>query len=188
LGESFVALGQTSEAFPPLQLSLDLDNSFAKWFVPAFDLLGGRDEIAIERYEANLKNAGVSDTSWVRDLITGGRDSINGQAYLDGRIPQILATLPEEIALDWNYIFDEWYLIFGFLDRYYETIFAAGPNDEIWSRAEILVWEATIFRRAEFTSHAKYLEVAELLGIIDVWEQRGPPDFCEKVAGDWVCN
>jgi len=188
LGESFVALGQMSEAVPPLQLSLEIDNDFAKWFVPAFDLLEGRDEVAIEHYEAFLKSAGVSDTSWVKELVTAARDPVTGQAYLDRRAPQILATLPEEYAPNWQFLFDEWYLIFGFIDRYYERIFAAEPNDKTWSRANILTWEGTIFGRAKFTAHPKYLEVAELLGIIDVWEQRGPPDFCEKVAGDWVCN
>ncbi len=188
LGESFVALGQYSEAYPALQLARELDNEFAKWFIPALDLLAGRDEVAIEYYESYLKNIGVSDTRWVDELITAARDPVTGQAYLDRRTPQILATLPEEYTPFWQSLFDEWYLLFGFLDRYYENIFAAGPDDEIWSRADVHIWEGTIFRQLEFTSHPRYLEVAELLGIINVWEQRGPPDFCEKVAGDWVCN
>jgi hypothetical protein len=39
-----------------------------------------------------------------------------------------------------------------------------------------------------FTAHPKYLEVVESIGIMDVWEQRGPPDFCDKVGGEWVCK
>ena len=188
LGESFAALGQTSEAFAPLQLSLELDNAYANWFVPAFDLSLGRDENAIAHYEANLERIGFSDTAWIKELITAARDPATGQATLDSRIPKVVAAFPEEFALDWQFNFDLWYLLFGFLDRYYEAILAAGPKVEIWSDAGVNFWHGTIFGRAEFIAHPKYLEVAELLGIIDVWEQRGPPDFCEKVAGDWVCN
>jgi hypothetical protein len=25
-------------------------------------------------------------------------------------------------------------------------------------------------------------------GMIDLWEERGPPDFCEKTDGEWVCE
>jgi len=188
LGESFAALGQTSEAYAPLQLSLELDNDFAKWFIPAFELSEGRDENAIAHYEADLGRIGVSDTAWVRDLITGARDPVTGQAYLDSRIREVVASLPEEYVQHWQFTFDIWYLLFGFLDRYFEAILAAEPNAETWSGAAINLWHGIILKRVEFTAHPKFLEVVELLGIIDVWEQRGPPDFCEKVAGDWVCN
>jgi hypothetical protein len=54
--------------------------------------------------------------------------------------------------------------------------------------AERLIQVGTQNRRLGFTAHPKYLEVAEATGIMDVWEQRGPPDFCEKVDGQWVCE
>jgi TolB-like protein len=188
LGESFAALGQTGEAFAPLQLALELDNFFAQWFLPTFHLSQGRDEDAIAIYESTLRRAGASDIAWVRDLIIAGRDRATGQAYLDNRIPEIITSLPEEIALDWQNNLDLWYLQFGFLDRYYETLLAANPNKESWSLAAVYFWNGIILQRVEFTAHPKFLEVAEQIGIIDVWEQRGPPDFCEKVAGNWVCN
>jgi TolB-like protein/tetratricopeptide (TPR) repeat protein len=188
LGESFVALGQASEAIPLLQLSLELDNDFAKWFIPAFELLEGRDESAIALYEAELKRIGISDTTWVRDLLTAARDPVSGQAYLDLHIPQIPVSFPEKYALHWKLTFDSWYLLFGYLDRFYEKLFAAGPDEDTWSNAGLSFWQGIVFRRTEFTSHPRYLEAAESLGMFEIWEMRGPPDFCEKVAGDWVCN
>ena len=188
LGESFVALGQTSEAIAPLQLSLELDNDFAKWFIPAFDLAEGRDESAIALYEADLERIGISDTTWLRDLITAARDPITGQAYLDLHIPQVPASFPEKNAGHWQLTFDTWYLLFGYLDRFYEKLFAAGPDEDTWSDADLHFWQGTVFRRPEFTSHPRYLEAAESLGIFEIWENRGPPDFCKKVADDWVCN
>jgi tetratricopeptide (TPR) repeat protein len=188
LGESLVALGKTNEALPSLQLALELDNAFASWFVPMFYLAVGRDESAIAHYEAELERAGISDSSWVRDLVTAARDPVSGKAYLDSHIPRVLASLPEEYVFEWQDWLSLWYLAFGFIDHKYENIFAAGPNRKIWSAAEVDVWLGTIFRRVGFTADPRYLEVAELLGIVDVWEQRGPPDFCEKLDGEWVCE
>jgi hypothetical protein len=57
-----------------------------------------------------------------------------------------------------------------------------------WTDAEGLINAGMKYRRQGFTAHAKFLEVAEATGIMDVWEQRGPPDFCEKVNGRWLCE
>jgi len=106
LGESFAALGEPSEAMPPLQFSLELDNAFAKWFVPAFALAVGQDEDAIAHYEAYLEGAEITDTAWVRELITSARDPVAGLEYLDSRIPRIIASLPGEYARDWQFTFN----------------------------------------------------------------------------------
>ena len=120
--------------------------------------------------------------------MTGARDPAIGQAYLDRRIPEILDSVPEEYAYGWQLMLTEFYLYLGFLDRYFELILASDLTGLAWTDAAPLVWAGTKFRRLGFTAHPKYLEVAELLGIVELWEQRGPPDFCEKVGGDWVCE
>ena len=79
-------------------------------------------------------------------------------------------------------------MLFGYLDRYYELILEHDINDGEWSDAEVLLQTGVIFWRQGFTAHPKYLEVAEALGIVELWEHRGPPDFCEKVGGEWVCE
>ena len=38
------------------------------------------------------------------------------------------------------------------------------------------------------TAHPRLLDVAEGMGYLDLWDQRGPPDFCEKVDDQWVCE
>jgi tetratricopeptide (TPR) repeat protein len=187
LGETLYATGQTTEALAPLAFALELDNQYAKWFFPAVHLAEKHDDSAIAQTEAALERDGISDSSWVRDLVAGARDPVNGQAYLDRRIPQIVASMPDEYAGEWQLALAGWYLFFGYLDRYYELIFEAGPP-KTWTDADLHMWKGTIFRHGGFTAHPKYLEAAESFGIIDVWEQRGPPDFCEKVGGEWVCN
>ena len=96
--------------------------------------------------------------------------------------------MPEESAYKMQELLTRWYLFFGFLDRFFEVILATELTDSTWTDAQILVANGTKYRRVGFTAHPKYLEVAESLGIIDVWEQRGPPDFCEKVDGEWACK
>jgi len=83
---------------------------------------------------------------------------------------------------------NHWYLNFGFLDRFFELILAGELTDSTWTDAQNFIFGGTIFQRPEFTAHPKYLEVAKRLGLIDIWEQRGPPDFCSKESGQWVCE
>ncbi len=187
LGETLYATGHTTEAMAPLAFASELDNEFAKWFVPAVHIAEKHDDSAIAQTEATLERDGISDSTWVRDLVAGARDPVNGQAYLDRRIPQIVAAMPDEYAGEWQYTLTLWYLLFGYLDRYYELIFEAGPP-KTWTDADLYMWQGTVFRHGGFTAHPKYLEAAESFGTIDVWEQRGPPDFCEKVNGQWVCE
>ena len=96
--------------------------------------------------------------------------------------------MPEEYAYVWQVNLTIWYQHFGFLDRHFELILDLDLTDSTWTDADQPVYVGTIYRRSGFTAHPKYLEVVEAIGIINVWEQRGPPDFCEKVSGQWVCE
>ena len=126
LGETLYATGHTTEAMAPLAFAWESNNEYAKWFVPAVHLAQKRDDSAIAQTEAGLERDGISDSSWVRDLVAGARDPVNGQAYLDRRIPQIIASMPDEYAGEWQNALTLWYLLFGFVDRYYELISKPG--------------------------------------------------------------
>ncbi len=188
LVNALYAAGRTSEAIAALEVLDQLDFEFANWFFGRVNLLEQRDEIAIAHFEAWLQQNDYPDSTWVRDLVTGARDPATGQEHLDRRIPQIVASMPEEkvAQLQWN--LTNWYLYLGFLDRYFERILSIELTDSTWTDAGQFVFDGTIARRLGFTAHPKYLEVAEATGIVDVWERRGPPDFCEKVSGHWVCE
>jgi hypothetical protein len=94
----------------------------------------------------------------------------------------------EEDKLSTQNALNEWYLYLGFPGRFLDTILDLGLSGSIWTDADVPICTGTVFRRSGFTAHPKYLEVAEAVGMMEVWEQRGPPDFCEKVAGKWVCE
>ncbi len=175
------AAGRTNESVAALNVLFD------KWWLGEVNLVEKQDDIAIANFEAALKQAG-EPFNWVRDLVTGARNPATGQTLLDQRIPQIIATFPQTNRAVSQQSLTRWYLYFGFLDRYFETILDIELTDSAWTDADLAVGEGTIYRRLGFTAHPKYLEVAELLGIIDVWEQRGPPDFCEKVDDQWICE
>ena len=188
LFEALYAVGRTSEALVALDLALQLGHDVSKWELGAVNLVDKRDDIAIAHFESYLQHYDYLDSTWVEDLVTGARDPATGQAYLDRRIPQIVASMPEDEAYNRQLVLTLWYLYLGFLDRYFELILAIEPTDVTRSDADNLVLTGTVYRRLGFTAHPKYLEVAELIGKIDIWEQRGPPDFCEKADGEWICE
>jgi hypothetical protein len=187
LANALYAVGRTKASLAARDLAIQLDNDFANLVIGEVSLVEGQDDIAIAHFEAYLEQDGLP-SNWVRKLVTGARDPATGQAYLDRRMPQIVASMPEEYAYDWQVNLTKWYLLFGFLDRHFELILDLDLTDSRWTDADVFVWSGNIYRRLGFTAHPKYLDVAESIGLIDVWEQRGAPDFCEKLNGQWVCE
>jgi tetratricopeptide (TPR) repeat protein len=179
--------GRRSQALASLRLAEQLDSPGTKWVLAMESLVDGRDEIAIQYLETLLREQN-QPIDWIRKLIIGARDPATGQAHLDRQISQLVASLPEDISsqvlIDSTYF----YLVFGFLDRYFELIFELGVSDREWVDSELPVGWGLLDRRSGFTEHPRFLEVAEAFGMIELWEQRGPPDFCEKVSGQWICE
>ena len=188
LFEALLAVGRTSEALVAADLAFQLGSNNVLLLIGELHLAEKRDEAAIEYYESFLQQNNYPDSAWVRELVTGARDPTTGQAYLDRRVPQIVASMPDEEAYNWQLALSLWNLHLGFLDRYFELILAFEPTAETRSDAENLVFTGIMYRRLGFTAHPKYLEVVEAMGIIKIWEKRGPPDFCDKVDGQWVCE
>ncbi len=187
MADALSALGRYGEAAAAIEVADQLGSSSSKWITGTENLVNGRDDIAIANFEASMKQNGLA-SDWVRELVTGARDPATGQAHLDRHIPDIVASMPAANAYNTRLSLEFWYVFFGFLDRYYELILEDEINDAEWSEAEVPVAAGTLFWRLGFTAHPKYLAVAEALGIVELWEHRGPPDFCEKVSGEWVCR
>lgn len=184
------AVGRTSEAIDALDFLTwsNRDLSYASWIIAGVYLVENRAQTALAYSESWLQKQDNLDATWFGELVTGARDPASGQAYLDRRIPQIIASIADEDTVPWQEGLASLYLYFGYHDSYFEQILATGPTDLTWTNAGTQIRLGTVFRRLGFTAHPKYLEVAELMGFIHIWEQRGPPDFCKKSGGEWQCE
>lgn len=167
------------------------------WFVAEVALLNELDDLAVERFSARLEAENL-DSSWVADLVRGARDRQGGAAFLDARIPEIIAATESGAATSAALENDAqalWltrrlsrlYLLFGFLDRYYDIIWESGVSDSQWPNAEDLIAAGMAYPETGFTAHPRYLDTASALGIVDAWDVHGAPDFCRRESDGWSC-
>jgi len=181
------AVGRTGEAYAALELADELGSVYSKGNLAFLNFEEGRYDTSLAYQEAFMKERGLP-SDWIKDLHTGAIDPATGQAYLDRQIPKIMALIPEERAFEMQLVLDGSYLTYGFLDRYFEIVLERGGSDIVFSDAEVLIYNGQLDRNSGFTAHPKYLDVARQASLIDLWEKRGPPDFCEKIGGEWVCK
>lgn len=185
--EALIAVGRRDEVLRLMVNDTDLPDEF-RWGQGDLLVLDGRFAEAIDPYERAL-NYFFADTSWVKDAVEKGRDPEGGQEYLDALLDEKLAGVAEEQRFDAWRMMVNWYPVFGHLDRYYEILESLDLTSSTWTDADWLVYVATIQRNGTgFTADPKYLEVADSIGLIDLWDQRGAPDFCTKKDGAWVCQ
>jgi hypothetical protein len=174
-----------------MKLADQLGGDTAKRELSQFYLQAKRDEIAIAHLETYLKDSDPgSPIDWVRGLVAGARNQATGQAHLDRRIPEIVASMPENRRYEMRQILVRLYLSLGFLDRYFEMLDEIGATTTLWNDADVLVYAGTVNRISGFTAHPRYLEAAEnyAYGVVSLWEQRGAPDHCKKLDDQWVCE
>ncbi len=183
----FYAGEQKAEAYAALELADELNSRYSMGTLSFFHFQDGRYETSLAYLEAAFQKRGLP-SDWVKDLHAGASDPATGQTYLDRRIPEIVASVPGDRSFEMHLALDGAYLTYGFLDRYFEIIFERGGSDMLLSDAESLIVNGQMDRISGFTAHPLYLEVAKRASIIELWEERGPPDFCEKSTGEWVCE
>jgi tetratricopeptide (TPR) repeat protein len=187
LYENLLALGRADEASAELEIALQLGSTRAAEYMAGIDLDEGRIGPAINKVETQFQGYEYADTSWVRDLLVEGRKPDTGQAYLDQRIPEIVA-MHDEYANPARQALVSYYLLFGFLDRYIDIILESNSSSHSWTDIDNFIFFGSISRHSGFTAHPNYLEVAKKQELMDLWEVRGAPDFCKKISGNWVCE
>ena len=80
------------------------------------------------------------------------------------------------------------YLTLGFLDEYWLGIEALAGDESGWSDADTLEHDGMVWRRTGFAQHPKYIPRQIATGVVDLWDARGAPDYCEKISDEWVCE
>jgi len=177
--ESLVSLGRLDEALP--------------YGYPVFNgrlfLLEGRLDQAAEEFAAIPELKKVGGYAPMRDVLQKIRNPQGGQEYLDEWIANMTAGMPDDLQYNLWASLVTWYPAFGYLDRYFEIIGSVDLESSTWTDADWLIYTATVERLYNgFTAHPGYLKMAEYFGLIDLWDQRGPPDYCHKEEGAWVCE
>lgn len=177
--ESLISLGRREEG-------MALGHPLLLGYLYVFS---GQYDRAAEVYASVLSSVGFEDTDWVKEAIRQARDPDTGQKYLDILIADRVANLPEDQRFNAWTVLVSWYPALGHLDRYFEIIQSLDLTSSTWTDADWLVYLGTLARtETGFTAHPKYLEVADSIGLLDVWNQRGAPDFCHKEGADWFCE
>jgi TolB-like protein len=72
------------------------------------------------------------------------------------------------------------------LERFYRTFIVL--SDSQYGEPDFLMYIAMTFQDTGLTAVPEFLVFAELFGLIEVWEKRGPPDMCQKDGDIWVCE
>ena len=182
-GEALSAAGRREEAQAAWLKAIELGGEIEYLYLAIDQLIAGNDELAADYFSAFSQSIGA-DPEAARSLIQNVRNPDTGKAFLDNRIAESVAnasTIEQSISPYYDY------LQFGYLDDYYAAANKLRGNSTGWTNAELLEFNGVIFRRSGYTSHPAYLDYAKSDGLFDLWDQRGAPDHCQKVEGDWEC-
>ena len=189
LGEALVANGDTDGALQAYTTARDLGGAIANGPLAVHWIESGELDKAvplIENYWQSFDHD--TDVSWVRAFIENASDPETGVEYLDNTNPEIVARFPAELQYDVQRTLMMVYLDFGYLDRFYELILS--PEEiakDLWD-VDTHIYYGTIRRHSGFAAHPRFEELAEINGLFEMWDSRGAPDMCEKIAGEWECH
>jgi len=186
---ALIAMGRRAEAQEAWRKSadfgfeIDLINN-------VFDyLLHGQDEEAMELVE-NLP-AGQDreivgmDAGDFRSFVERARNPDSGRQYLRDTVPALAASASNHYnAINANI----WYLAFDALDDYYDVIYKMNEVDTSWTNSDMLAYVGRAFKSSGYTEDPRFTPLRNRWGMLDLWDERGPPDDCTKVEGNWVCK
>ena len=181
------ASGKDAESLAALQAADRLSDVSMSWYVGEKYLSNGNEEQAIANFSKALNDWGIVDTARLKEVLNHVKQGI---PYADGEFDELrlaLHALPPDRERFVTTGLNRWLLFTGNLDPYFEIILDSVPQGRLSPQTEHYVWYGVLYRDSGFTAHPLYIAVARLLGLIEIWEQRGAPDFCSKQQAEWVC-
>jgi len=188
LSEVLYAQGRDAEAHQAARKSAELDpGDYSAGVDTIFmaSLAAGNDEEAIRIVTPWF------DEDWFRRpsieaFIADMRDAETGRSALKEWV-EYRAAISSESFADAAFA-KAYYLVFGYMDLYIEAIDSYGPPSTAWSDVEIPEAWGVYLPVTGYRKTQHFLDRAEGLGLIELWEHRGPPDYCSKDSGEWVCE
>ena len=139
-------------------------------------MIPGAIQRATEALERAAQMAGIGER------IRAAADPQNGrQAVLD--LLETLHMSEPELDNSWLY-----FIAFRQFDDFFAIVDALNAEATIWSAADNIMFSVNSFRESGIAADPRYVATMTDIGAVEAWDTRGPPDFCSKDTGTWVCE
>jgi TolB-like protein len=188
-GVALIAMGRNAEAYEAWRKAADLGIAGNVTSTIFDHLLHGEDEQAIELLEAlpprDARKVFSLGSRNFRGFVEKARDSETGVQYLRDTVSAMAASANDYVEATHAYV---WYLAFGALDEYYDVIYEMDEVDTAWTNSDVLTYIGRAYKASGYTAHPRFTPLRNRWGMLDLWEERGPPDDCSKIDGNWVCE
>ena len=181
VGEALRANGRREEARRTFRESANHGNEYGLFNIAWDHFHAGEYESAIVAEEKAIAASG-GDPAGFREIMESITESASGKANLDAYVSDLVDATTNPV---WKINAHNWYMVFGYVDEFWEIIDTyrsdtRGP----WKWGYELRYDGNVWAGSEFRTHPKYITQE----FIDLWDHRGPPDFCNKDSGEWVCE
>ena len=188
-GQILSALGEREQARIAWQKAAELDNAISLIDIIVDHLLHGEDNEAIELMEKSFSEFGFDlfglDADSSRAFVEGARNPDTGKQFLREAVATMVADATDFFGAIEPYI---WYLAFGYLDAFYDVVMEMNDIDSSWANSQNIEYSGRYFKLSGFAADPRFIEIYQRWGMLDLWEERGPPDDCSKVDGNWLCE
>ena len=152
-------------------------------------MIRGEDEDAIkvlaqmyENYEIPLTGM---DGSSIRSFVESARDPFGGKDFIAAAVAEMQANASDFATAT---VANFWYLAFGYLEEYVDAIESMHVEGNVWTNSDVLEQAGRFYKASSYLSNPRVASWRDESGQSELYEQRGPPDDCSKVDGDWVCH
>ena len=187
--EILSALGNRKQARIVWQKSAELGNAVALLDIIVDHLLHGEDDEAIDLMEKSYSDFDFDlfglDADSSRPFVEGARNPDTGKQFLAEAIAAMVADATDFFGATEPYV---WYLAFGYLDAFYDVVIEMNNIDSSWANSQNLEYSGRYLKASGFAADPRFIEIYQRWGMLDLWEERGPPDDCSKEDGIWVCE
>jgi TolB-like protein len=188
-GQILSALGERERAHNAWQKAVELGASLALLDIIVDHLLHGEDDEAIAQMEELSTKYGMTlgslDAESFRPFVEGARNSATGKQFLR----QAVTAMVDNGTVFWDTTGPYyWYLAFGELDAVYDIALEMNDIDSSWANSQQLEHAGRYHKASGYVADPRFIEISKKWGMVDLWDERGPPDDCEKIDGNWVCE
>ncbi len=188
-GMALIAMDRRADARDAWQRAFDAGFPGVAIFNIIDHFLQAEDEMAIELIESLYRDFALSvfglEPGSVRAFVENARNPTTGRQYLRETVTAIVKKS--------DYLGDTinayaLYLAFGDLDAYYDVIYEMTNVDTAWTNSDNLELTGRVFKVSGYSADLRFGPLRNKWGTLDLWDERGPPDDCDKVDDKWVCR